>query len=63
MRPQLLPRLERVVASIDESTHPRLLLGYYDRWASRASRALTANEGGTTGASPGVTLTSSEILP
>ncbi len=59
----MLPRLERVVASIDENTHPRLLLEYHDSWALRASRALNPIDGGTTGASPGVTLTSSEILP
>ena len=61
--PQVLPRLERVVASIDENDHPGVLLEYHVRRASRASRALGLKEGGTTGASPGVTLTSLEILP
>ncbi len=63
LRPQILPRLERVVGSIDENDHPRVLLEYHVRRASRASRALSPKEGGTTGASPGVTLTSLEILP
>ena len=32
-----------------------LFMEYHDRWVSRASRALNPKDGGTTGASPGVT--------
>ncbi len=63
LKVHLLPRLERVAASIDESNHPRLLIEHDDRWASRASRALNPKDGGTRGASPSVTLKSLEILP
>ena len=49
-------------ADSDESNHSRLLIEHDDCWASRASRALNARDGGTTDASLRVTLTSLEIL-